>query len=344
MSAPSRTAGPNRRAGLELTLALLIGLGAWTPAGAQPAAAPAGVDVARLDYGLQPRQIGPGAWVIEGAVADFSRANGCNIINTGWIETPQGLLVLNTGPSRLYGQQQRAAIERLSQRPVLQVLNLNLHPDYFLGNQAWRDRPIGALGGSIAGMRAEGKAYEDNLFRLCGDWMQGTEHQPASQVVEPGLWPAGARRIELLRLEGHTADDLVLIDHDQGVVFAGGLVFADRVPTTPHANLARWLASLDLLEDRLRRLDLKALVPSHGPVRADLSGLAQTRDWLQWLDQRLLESAQRGLDLGEVLRLPLPERFAGWAAQPAEYIRSVTQLYPRYEIEALGDVTAGTPR
>ncbi len=314
----------------SLALALLLGLGAGTPAGAQPAPAPAGVDVARLDYGLKPRQIGPGAGVIEGAVAGVSCAKGCNIINTG--------------PSRLYGQQQRAAIERLSQRPVLQVLNLNLHPDYFLGNQAWQDRPIGALGGSIAGMRAEGKAYEDNLFRLCGDWMQGTEHQPASAVVEPGFWPAGPRRIELLRLEGHTADDLVLIDHDQGVVFAGGLVFADRVPTTPHANLPRWLASLDALEARLRALDLKALVPSHGPVRADLSGLAQTRDWLQWLDQRLLESAQRGLDLGEVLRLPVPERFAAWAAQPAEYIRSVTQLYPRYEVQALDSVTAGTPR
>ena len=37
--------------------------------------------------------------------------------------------------------------------------------------------------------------------------------------------------------------DLVLVDKASGVVFAGGLVFADRVPTTPHANLARWLAS-----------------------------------------------------------------------------------------------------
>lgn len=345
MSARWTTTAPTGQTSLPgMALALLLGLGPWSPAGAQPAAAPARVDVARLDYGLQPRQIAPGNWVIEGAVEDFSRANGCNIINTGWIETPQGLLVINTGPSRRYGQQQRAAIERLSQRPVLQVLNLNLHPDYFLGNQAWQDRPIGALGGSIAGMRAEGKAYEDNLFRLCGDWMQGTEHQPATAVIEPGFWPAGSRRLELLRFDGHTADDLVLIDHDQGVVFAGGLVFADRVPTTPHANLARWLASLDALEARLRGLKLKALVPSHGPVRADLSGLAQTRDWLQWLEQRLLQSAQRGLDLGEVLRLPLPERFAAWAAQPAEYIRSVTQLYPRYEVEALGSVTAGTPR
>ena len=331
---------------LLLGLGISLSLGLALPAGAQPPGppAPAGLDAARLDYGLKPRQIAPDTWVIEGAVDDFSRANGCNIINTGFIVTAQGTLVINTGPSRRYGQQQRAAIERVSAQPVRQVLNLNLHPDYFLGNQAWRDKPLRALAGSIAGQRAEGRAYEDNLFRLCGDWMQGTENLPATEPVEPGvtsLGPLGPHRIELLRLDGHTGDDLVLIDHHSGVVFAGGLVFAERVPTTPHADLARWLASLDALEAKLQGFDLKALVPSHGPVRADRSGIAQTRDWLRWLDATLRDSAERGLDLGEVLRLPLPPRFASWAAQPAEYMRSVTGLYPRYELDAL---RAATPQ
>ena len=37
-----------------------------------------------------------------------------------------------------------------------------------------------------------------------------------------------------------------------------------------------------------------------------------------------------------VLRLPVPERFKGWAAQPAELHRSITQWYPRYEQQVLG--------
>ncbi len=197
----------------------------------------AGVDAVRLDYRLAPRQIAADTWVIEGAVDDFSRDNGCNIINTGFIATSAGTLVINTGPSRLYGEQQREAIRRATALPVVQVINLNLHPDYFLGNQAWQDLPVAALAGTMAGQRAEGKAYEDNLFRLCGDWMKGSEHRPATQEVRPGQRQLGGHRIELLRLSGHTADDLVLIDHDSGLLFAGGLVFADRVPTTPHADL-----------------------------------------------------------------------------------------------------------
>jgi hypothetical protein len=42
-------------------------------------------DAATLDYRLKPRLLAPNTWVIEGAVEDFSRANGCNIINTGFI-------------------------------------------------------------------------------------------------------------------------------------------------------------------------------------------------------------------------------------------------------------------
>ena len=189
------------------------------------------VDAARLDYQLQPRQIAPDTWVIEGAVEDFSRANGCNIINTGFVSTAAGTLVLNTGPSRLYGEQQKAALERVKVQPVKQVVSLNLHPDYFLGNQAWRDVPTAALPGSRVGMQAEGKAYEDNLYRLCGDWMRGTEFRPSRQDIQPGRFDWGGHAMEWVRLQGHTDDDLVLIDHSTGVLFAGGSALVDPLGT-----------------------------------------------------------------------------------------------------------------
>ena len=314
--------------------------------GAQAAVAPRvapkppAVNVASLDYALQPRQIAEGVWVIEGAVGDFSRSNGCNIINTGFIVTGAGVVVVNTGPSRLYGEQQRRAIERITREPVVKVFNLNQHPDYFFGNQAWPEFPAQALAGSIAGMQAEGQSYAANMYRLCGDWMKGTEPSPASQPVAPQTLQLGAHRLELRRLQGHTSDDLLLLDHSTGVVFTGGLVFSQRVPTTPHADMVQWLQSLDALDKLLEGFTLTALVPSHGPVAADRRGIAQTRDWLQWVSGVMQSSAQRGLDLSEVLQTPLPERFQHWAAQPAELHRTLTQWYPVEERRAL---TQGLP-
>ena len=80
---------------------------------------------------------------------------------------------------------------------------------------------------------------------------------------------------------------------------------------------------------------MRAVVPSHGPVHEGPAGLRQTRDWLQWLTTTMQSAAERGLDLGEVLRTQVPERFARWAAQPAEFHRSLTQWYPHFEQKVL---------
>ncbi len=294
------------------------------------APAPA-TNVATLNYGLKARALAAGVYVVEGAVDDFSPANGCNIINTGFITTGAGVLVINTGVSRRYGEQLRALIARTTAEPVVQVIHLNLHPDYFLGNQAFTDVPIAATAGTRAGMLREARAYEDNLYRLCGDWMKGTEARQPTQTLGPGPLRIGQREFDLREFNGHTASDLVLIDKASGVVFAGGLVFADRVPTTPHADLGAWLQALDLLAP----LKLGVVVPSHGPVHEGQRGLNQTRAYLQWLDSSFSRWAAAGWEVNEVLRAAPPEAFARWAGWPAEYTRNVAHLYPRYERAAL---------
>ncbi|MBL8482047.1 MAG: quinoprotein relay system zinc metallohydrolase 1 [Rhodocyclaceae bacterium] len=299
----------------HILVALLALLAAW--------AARAG----DFDYALKPRELAPGVYVFEGAVADFSPANGCNIINTGFIVTDAGVVVINTGPSKRYGDQQRAAIRRVTALPVVRVLNLNLHPDYFFGNQAYADLGAEALAGTRQGQQAEGKAYEDNMYRICGDWMRDTESTPAARGIAPGRLQVGTRSLTLLRLSGHTADDLVVLDETSGVMFAGGLAFHARVPTTPHAAVPAWLESLDVLET----LPFRIVVPSHGPVAHTGAPITETRAYLRWLDATLRDAAARGLDMNEVLALPIPERFRGFAALDTEFVRNVSHLYPRYE-------------
>ena len=288
---------------------------------------------ANLDYKLEAKQIAKDTYVFEGANDDFSKSNGCNIINTGFIVTSDGVVVINTGVSKSYGEQQRQAIAKVTNQKIKLVLNLNLHPDYFLGNQAYADVPIAALPASIQGMKEEGASYTDNLYRICGDWMTATESKPATQVIQPGLMNISDanHQLELIQFNGHTAADLVLWDKTTGVVFIGGLVFADRVPTTPHANISEWLKSLETVSKWNTSKQIKALVPSHGPVNKGLEGIQQTVDYLTWLDQSFKNAALQGMDISEVLRLPIPYKFRGFAALKPEYLRNVTHLYPSYE-------------
>lgn len=328
-------AGLSKRA-TALVLGSLLLLGPTPDAAAQPAPR---ADVSRLDYRLQARHLGQGVHVVEGDNDDFSVANGCNIINTGFIVADEGVLVINTGPSRRYGEQLRALIARTTPRPVLQVVHLNLHPDYFLGNQAFADVPRLATAATREGIARESASYETNLYRLCGDWMKGTETLPPDRVLDVsagrGQLAIGSRVVEWHLFRGHTASDLVLVDRSSGVAFAGGLVFHQRVPTTPHAELPAWMNSLQAFE----QIGASQVVPSHGPVHSGTAGAAATLRFLRWLDESFARHAERGLEMNEVLRAPVPAEFTGWAAFRTEFVRNVAHLYPRYEAQALG-----TPR
>jgi hypothetical protein len=63
--------------------------------------------------------------------------------------------------------------------------------------------------------------------------------------------------------------------------------------------------------------------------------MAQTEDYLDWLDARFAAASDAGLSMPETMDAPLPPRFADWPIMPAEYHRSVLQLYPAYEDAAL---------
>ena len=300
-----------------------LALIAWLPV------APA----AGFDYQLTPRQIAPGTWVLEGAQEDFSFANGGRIVNTAFVVTNAGVVVIDSGPSRQYGEQTVAAIGRITNQPIVKVWITHHHPDHFLGNQAFATRTLGALERTISDIAAEGKAFNENMYRLVGDAMRDTEVVVPTNPLAPGVVDIGGHRFELLALDGHTAGDLAVLDHSTGVLFAGDLVFHDRTPTTPHATITRWLKSLDVLA----ALPFKQLVPGHGPVAADAGPIRQTRDYLKWLDALLTQSAAAGLDMTEVMRLPLPKLFRQMAVIDAEFPRSVSHLYPAAEEAALND-------
>jgi quinoprotein relay system zinc metallohydrolase 1 len=292
------------------------------------------LDLSTLDYQLKARELAPDVFVVEGANADFSPANGCNIINTGFIVTGAGVVVINTGPSKLYGLQLRDLIARTSKQPVVKVIHLNLHPDYFLGNQAFADVPRAATPTTRAGMKREAGGYADNLYRLCGEWMKGTEPLLPSVDLTVGTERIGTHELETLELSGHTDSDVVLIDRTRGVMFAGGLVFAQRVPTTPHAQVGAWLSSLQTLS----KTPHTALVPSHGVVALSTQGIALTQRYMSWLDTAFRDAAERGLEMNEVLRMPVPTEFKTWAGFDTEFTRNVANLYPRYERAVLVDL------
>lgn len=292
---------------------------------------------AELVYALEPRRIAENTWLLEGSTENFAMSNGGDIVNVAFIVTEAGVVLIDTGISRRYGEALRAAIGRVTERPIVLVINTHHHPDHVFGNQAFSDLPIASLARTRELLAEQGPAFADNLYRLLGDWMRGTEVLLPGETLEPGVREIGGHRLRMLAFSGHTGADLAILDETTGVLFAADLVFYQRALTTPQTpGLQVWLDDLAALE----KLPYALLVPGHGPVASGREPFAQMRDYLGWLDGLLRDSAAAGLDMNEVMNTPIPERFAAISQSRFELTRTVTHLYPKYEAQVFRQVNS----
>lgn len=307
----------------------LLGLASATIATATllPPARAAG----RWTYNLEPREIAEGVYLLRGADEHLSVKNGGNIVNIVFMETGDGVILFDTGPSRIYGDELKEAIARTTDEPIVRVIVSHAHPDHYLGNQVFEDLPIESLAEVRDVIADIGDLFTDNMYRLVDVWMRGTRTVAPTKLLSPGREKIGRRDLEFIALDGHSHADLAIYDHGQQTLLAADLVFMDRAPTTPHADLGRWQASLNRLQD----LPIKTLVPGHGPVSEGHEAIEQTRGYLTWLSDTLTSAAEQGLVEVEVIELPIGAPFDRLAVVHEEFTRSVSHLYSDIALQTL---------
>jgi quinoprotein relay system zinc metallohydrolase 1 len=282
---------------------------------------------APLTYTLKPEKLTDGIWIIRGAQEAISQTNGGAIANISILDTTAGAVIIDTGPSHKFGEALAKVAKDLTGKPVARVYNTHFHPDHVMGNQGFDAAKIAAPKGVVDGLKELGNAFADNMYRTAGDWMRGTEVVLPGTILTAEVEDFGDRRIRPLSMRGHTASDLVLFDELSGFLFAGDLVFLDRAPTTPHADIERWQTSLA----NLGAIPSSRLIPGHGPAEENLRGIEQTRQWLEAIDQIIKDAFEKGLDVTEAIALPLPDWTEKIALARYEFERSVMHIYPKLE-------------
>ncbi len=296
---------------------------------AAPAFAPKALASPRR-YGLRPVEVAQGVWMIEGQREIFNRRNGGDIVNIALLATAAGAVVIDSGSTAIMGAEIRAfADQRLG--GVAATINTHQHPDHWFGNAALADRPVLALPQTARACAEFAQDYTESLYAILGSWMTGTSALPATGTIAAGPLVLGGRRLRMIPLAGHTEADLAVLDQDSGVLIAGDLVFLDRAPSLPDADVAAWLDALE----RLEALAPAAVLPGHGAFHRRGEGFAQTRDYLTATRDRLNAAADGGLSPIEAMSAgPVPE-FAGLGANPDEYLRSVVRRWADHERQAL---------
>ena len=101
----------------------------------------------------------------------------------------------------------------------------------------------------------------------------------------------GGRRLELIEAgPAHTPGDLFVHVPNEGVVFAGDLVFVDVTPIMWVGPVENWVAGLD----RIIAIEPRLVVPGHGPI-TDLGGVKAIRAYWEFAAAGVRERLASGL-------------------------------------------------
>jgi len=204
-------------------------------------------------HALQPIQVGEGVYAFIGDLGEIGLDNGGDIGNSGFIVGNSGVIVIDTGISYRHGKAMLEAIRRISDKPVELVVNTHAVQEFLFGNAAFAElgAPIISHASSAELMRERCQHCLDNLRKILGqEAMAGTRLVlPQKTIDRSTTLEAAGRKLDLLYFGwSSTPGDLAVLDRESGVLFAGGLVAAQRIPELRDGKLDSWLRALDQLE------------------------------------------------------------------------------------------------
>lgn len=240
-------------------------------------------------------KLGPHSYFVQGQAGAASSANEGFMSNAGFVVTRDGVVVFDALGSPPLAQKLAGLIRTITRQPIRRVIVSHYHADHFYGLQVFK-----AMGAEIWAHRlAEGATRTDEAAQRLVQRREALFPwvDEKTQLLEADRFVEGAMDFEMggvkfaLRHVGpaHSSEDLALLVRQDGVLFAGDLVFRGRVPFVGDADSSSWIAALD----KLIALKPKVLVPGHGAhSRTPRADLVFTRDYLQFLRTHMGKAAR----------------------------------------------------
>ncbi len=315
----------------KLLLVLIAAASALFTLGSAAAASQDAVD------DRQPKvvQVGPGVYMVQGAAGEVDTDNLGRIGNTGFIVGDTGVVAIDTGTSYRHGLVLLDLIRRVTDKPVRLALITHARPEFLLGAAAYQEQGIAIHMHSKAAelMRSRCERCLKRLQKVLGaDAMQATVIIKPDHEFEQSYEIRTIGRNVRVLFYGHSSGpgDVVVLDEQTGVLFAGGLLDNLRIPDVRDSDLAGWTGALQ----RLRELPIKAIVPGHGPL-GSAAVIDDVDRYLAQLKARLLKLLQLGASLLEVPDAAALPEFAHWDQYEMIHRSNASILFVRLEREKL---------
>jgi quinoprotein relay system zinc metallohydrolase 2 len=286
--------------------------------------------------------IAPGVFIHFGKQLPLDAPGHDDIANLGFVVGERCVAMIDTGGSMRTGRALRAAVRERTKLPVCYVINTHVHVDHVLGNAAFKDDHPQFVGhAELAAALARSREMFLHEYAADLDAPASTDQiiAPDTTVKDTLELDLGGRRLNLKAWPpAHTDCDLTVFDARSGTLFAGDLLFRERVPALD-ASAVGWLAAIDALTASKGasfgpKLKVQRVVPGHGPLTRELTAaLAPERRYLQALVDGVRAEIAHGAPMSDALtRVAVGEK-SRWLLWDGAHAHNVARVYQELEWE-----------
>jgi len=311
---------------VSLLAALGLGLGGFAEADGHPRYEPTATPVVDNVYAI----VGP----ITGRTAENDALNN----NLGFVVTDDGVVLIDSGASRLGAQQIDAAIDAVTDQPVTHVINTGSQDHRWLGNAWFADQgaEIVALERTVETQQRFADQHIARLEEVLGERFAGTGPMQATDPIDADRTSLeiGGTTVELIWFgDAHFPGDIVVWLPEQETVFTGDMVYVDRMlGIHPWSDALSWQKAFHEME----KLKAKHVVPGHGQVTDMTQARAEAGDYLDFLVTEVrtavdnFEGLQATVDrLTDAPRFEHLEHFDNW------HRTNISRAYTQIEAAAM---------
>ena len=259
-----------------------------------------------FDYHLVPQKLSPDTYCFFGKLENINKENAGNIVNTCYVQTKEGFVVIDSGPTYAYAQQAYAQMQKIAELPVKYVITTHDHDDHWLGNSFYKHKDIFFIGP---------KTYEENVYSGMHTRMEnalGKELVNTQKIVKLDhvvekkyTFTLGDKIFEILQpvSQAHTKGDLIVYLAKENIVFAGDLVFNDRLSSLRDGSLLGSLSALEMID----KLDAKIIVGGHG-YKTDANATVEFSNYLKEMKSGILKAIEDDVTIDEIAKtLPMSD-------------------------------------
>lgn len=284
-----------------------------------------------FEYGLEPVRVDQGIYCFIGKPEVMDRTNNGNMVNSCYVDTGRHWLVIDSGPTYAYAKEAYARMQEIKKVPAGLVIDTHVHDDHWLGNGYFIGRGVDVIGPAYFKKAVNPDETTRMEKRISKRAFAGTEITlPTRYVVGDETLKLDDTEIRLIRVDhrAHTPEDLLVYLPKVATLFAGDLVFNDRMPSLRDGDINGWIAALEMI----RNMPLRHVIGGHG-AQTDAKATDMTYNYLVGLRTRVREAIENGIGIAEATRTIELDRYRSVALYDEMHAQNVEAAYRMLEWE-----------